>query len=135
MNIKSTDLKNYIGLSFDSSVDFKIGIVVNQVNASINKWTGYNLEGRTEEEKSAIDQHCEMAAYQLGEMLYMQMPGVSSYSDAYTEKISFDKNAVGSKNLKDTEVVSLGGIRVTLQIYRGLEDYLLPKYRMFSGGA
>lgn len=132
MEITSADLKKYMGLSFDSSMDFKIGVLVKKVNVCIEKWTGY--KERSSEEKAEIDLHCEMPAYQLGEMLYMQMPGVSSYSDAYTEKISFDKNAVGSKNLKDTEVVSLDGVRVTLQIYRGLEDYLLPKYRMFSGG-
>lgn len=106
--------KKFLGLSLDSSKDFKIEMIVKDINNKFNDWLG--LEARTEIEQESIAKKIEYAAYKFLEFNFNIEQGIKSYSNSF-ESISYKE--IGTEQIPDF-------------IYKDLEKYLTSEYKPYS---
>lgn len=106
--------KEYLGLSQDSSKDFKIEILVSDINYKLSDWM--DLDNKTAEELVIITERVKASAYKYLEETFNIEQGIQSISDDF-EKVVYKK---------------VDNNRIPLALYNAIEPYLLKKYKPFS---
>lgn len=109
-----SNAKEYLGLSLDSSKDFKLGLIVQDVNIKFNTWLG--LEERLLEEQDKIAKEVTLAAYKFLEFTFNVEQGIKNYSNGF-ESISYKD--IGTEKIPDF-------------IFQDIEKYLTSEFKPFS---
>ncbi len=109
-----SNAKEFLGLSNDSSKDFRIGLIVKDINIKFNDWLG--LEAKTIDEQEVVINNVTYAGYKLLEFNFNIEQGIKSYSNSF-ESISYKE--IGTEKIPDF-------------IFHDIEKYLIGEYAPYS---
>lgn len=112
--INLSNAKEFLGLSNDNSKDFRIDLIVKDINMKFNDWLG--IEAKAIEEQKKIADSVTYAAYKLLEFNFNIEQGIKSYSNSF-ESISYKD--VGTEKIPDF-------------VFNDIEKYLTGEYAPYS---